>query len=483
MVWATTGTLKMNEQANDDASSKENNLTLGASGVELKDGAHHSGSKYALSHWLFIRILGAVYLVAFGSLIPQVQGLVGEHGIIPNGLVSDGILIGMPIAGCVASVAVIARFLQLPALIACWLLYFFFTEIGSSFLSFQWDAMLLEAGFLALFPPTMLVIWLLRWLLFRVVFQSGCVKLLSGDPNWWNLSALQYHFWTQPLPTPIGWWVGQLPPDALKGLTLTLLLGEVLIPFLIFAPGRARLTGAILLTLLQFFIAATGNYTFFNLLTAALGILLVPDDFWKRWLRVSPGTSRPLSKLKTVALRIVAGIVIFCTSMQVLEMFVGYRSLPPLAATIVQLVQPLHIANGYGVFAVMTTRRMEIVIEGSNDGETWSAYEFPFKPGDLRRPPPWVAPYQPRLDWQMWFAALGSFQDNPWFIRFMRSLLYAEKPVLSLLSYNPFPDHAPKFIRARGYDYRFTTPEELSRTGCWWKRTDAGMYFPVASLR
>jgi lipase maturation factor 1 len=464
---------------------------------------NHSASRYIFSRWLFLRVLAGVYLIAFASLVPQIPGLIGEHGITPAG--PDGALLALAAGGCLVSLSALIGFLTIPALIACYVLYLNFTTMGSVFLMFQWDALLLETGFLAIFlaprqllekpwdgdkysvtPTPMPFVWLLRWLVFRVVFQSGCVKLLSGDPTWWNMTALQYHFWTQPLPTPIGWWFAQLPPPVLNVLTVMLFVMELVVPFLIFTRGKLRLLGAVLLALLQLFIALTGNYTFFNLLTASMLILLIDDAQWKRLLPKRFGyqvTAMPPNAFGRIALRVLAGFIVFCTSMQVFEMFVGYRGLPRLASSVMELVAPLRVANSYGVFAVMTTQRIEIIVEGSNDGSNWSQYQFPYKPGDLRRPPPWVAPYQPRLDWQMWFAALGTVDDNGWFISFMRALLKGEKPVLALLSSNPFRSAPPKFIRAQAFQYRFTTPEELARTGCWWKRTYAGEYFPAASLR
>ena len=296
-------------------------------------------------------------------------------------------------------------------------------------MNYQWDALLLEAGFLAVFlGSSALFIRLFRWLLFRLVFLSGAVKLLSGDPSWRSFTALPEHYQTQPLPTPLAWYVYQLPAWFHHLSVGFLFLVELAVPFLIFAPRRTRVIAALAIFVLQVLIFLTGNYAFFNLLTIALCLFLLDDAALGRMLpkkifgrihaAVGDKDTRPLRSALSSAF---APFVLFVSSFQIIAMFSGHHWAP--ADSVIRAVAPFEIINTYGLFAVMTTSRPEIVIEGSNDGLTWLAYEFKYKPGDLNRRQIWVQPHQPRLDWQMWFAALGNYQDDPWILHFMGRLL------------------------------------------------------------
>jgi hypothetical protein len=386
-------------------------------------------------------------------------------------------------------------------------LYLSLTMVSGEFLGYQWDNLLLEAGLLAIFfaplrwlgvargsPPSAIALWLLRWLLFRLMLLSGCVKLLSGDSMWKNLTALNVHYETQPLPTWIGWYAHQLP-ESLQKISLVVMFAiELGLPVLIFLPRRARFLACGGFVFLQVGIALTGNYTFFNLLTVVLCLLLLDDAAIRnklplRWRFVTPmagdatGRQVVIRRMRNAAVALLAVVVFIITAIQLTATF--RKSLPnvPLLVKLYEVVSPFRSINSYGLFAVMTPTRPEIIIEGSNDGQSWLAYEFKHKPGALDRPPDFVAPHQPRVDWQMWFAALGRYRDNPWFMRFCQRLLEGSPEVIGLFAKNPFPKAPPKYIRATVYEYHFTTRAERAKTGNWWKREYKGPYCPVMSIR
>src|SRR5580704_17821927 len=356
-------------------------------------------------------------------------------------------------------------------------------------MTYQWDTFLLEAGFLALLLSFAAApgIWLLRWLLFRFMLMSGVVKLLSGDPNWWNLSALSYHFLTQPLPTPLAWYAANLQPGVLKFATGGTFFIELLLPFLIFCPRRLRFFAAFGILLLESLILITGNYNWFNLQTMLLCLPLFDDAALQRALpqrlirplRLRARNIAPRRAI-TVVVTACAVLIVFCS---LVEMDEGFGGSPPSAAQAIdRLIEPLHVVSSYGLFAVMTTKRNEIVIEGSNDGVEWLEYEFAFKPGDTARRPPWNIPHQPRLDWQMWFAALEDPRRLPWLSNFLQRLLENEPAVTALLEKNPFLDKPPVYVRAQLYEYTYAASGEKAK-GIWWDRRLLGLYFPVAHLK
>ncbi len=498
-------------------------------------GKHLARPSHLLTRWLFLRLLGVVYFFAFLSLSTQIAGLVGRHGISPAGTFlqavqenigaegyrifptlawlnsSDSGLEFLAGGGALLSWLVILGIAPGPVLLILWLFYLSLVSVGRDFMSFQWDILLLEAGFLSIFlapwrfwapywgdppkfstssPPSPTILWLLRWLLFRLTFSSGAVKLLSGDPTWRDLTALNFHYETQPLPTPIAWYMNRLSEWFQEVSVGYVFVTELLVPFLIFAPRRLRVAAAALISFFQLLIALTGNYAFFNLLTVVLCLLLLDDAFLRaffpeRIARRLMGSIKQTGKARSNRFLIatLAFSIISASGLQMAGMFLGGRRLPKSATQILAWLAPFHIVNGYGLFAVMTTSRPEIVVEGSQNGETWLEYEFKYKPGDLKRPPPWVAPRQPRLDWQMWFAALGDYNGSPWFVNFMARLLEGSPEVLALLRRNPFPAAPPRYVRALLYDYHFTDFATRSASGNWWRRELKGPYFPVASLR
>lgn len=489
-------------------------------------GVTYARPTFALGQWSFFRNLGLIFVIAFASLFVQIEGLIGENGITPAEMfldaardqlgdeaygrlptvfwfgASEAWLRGACFAGVFCGALVTAGFLTPLSLFVCWVLYLSLLNVGQDFLSFQWDILLLETAILALFiapwqilarpkderPPSRVFLFLMWWLLFRLMVSSGAVKL--PDEVWRDLTALTYHYETQPLPTAWGWYAHQFPLWFQKTSTLIMFAIEIGCPFLIFLPRRTRHLGGIAMIGFMLLIAITGNYCFFNWLTVALCLLLFDDQFLVGLLpkrarfRVhdpSRAKRRTLWR-KTVRLAIVGVLVIVSGSVAWSRIDRDYE-IPALVMKIYQPTSSYFIFNSYGLFANMTTSRPEIVIEGSNEGTTWIEYPFRWKPGDLSRRPRWNAPHQPRLDWQMWFAALRPPQYRPgWFDNFVVRLLQGEPMILRLLAENPFPDAPPKFIRARLYDYHFTTRAERAETGNWWKRELMGEYLRAVEL-
>jgi predicted DCC family thiol-disulfide oxidoreductase YuxK len=490
-------------------------------------GKHFERPSFALGSWLFLRLLGVAYFFAFLSLATQILGLIGHHGILPAGEFlamvesrmgperywffptlawlnsSDAVLQVMSVGGALGSLLLIFDLAPILVLSLLWMLYLSLVTVGQDFLGFQWDALLLEAGFLAIFwapwhlwprrsqkAPTPKVPRLLLWfLLFRLMFSSGVVKFSSGDATWRSLTALEYHYYTQPLPTPIAWYAHLAPAWFQHGSVGFMFFVELAVPFLIFAPRLWRFVGAGFMILLQLLIALTGNYAFFNLLTLALCVLLFDDRFLQRFfpralaesLRPPPSPPRRFSLRPWVTMPV--ALIIFACGLLQLADLLSIEWLPPTAFQLLADLEPVRISNSYGLFAMMTTTRPEIVIEGSNDGETWLHYDFKYKMGDPHHAPRWVAPFQPRLDWQMWFAALGDYRRSPWFSQLMLRLLQGSPQVLALLEQNPFPQTPPKYLRAVLYDYQFTTWSERRKQGEWWRRRLMGVYFPPVSLK
>ena len=467
--------------------------------------------RYALVSWVFLRLLGGIYVAAFASLAVQIQGLVGHAGVLPLDdhlaaanlalgsaayrvlptlfwlNASDAALIAGTIVGVLLGLLVILDRWTRPALIGLFALYLSYVYAGQDFMSFQWDLLLLETGFLAIFLTggSRIVLWLYRWLVFRYFLLAGAVKLLSGDPTWHDLTALEYHFWTQPLPTALAWYAAQLPPWLLVASTAATLAVELGSVVLIFLPRRLRAVAAWCLLVFQALILFTGNYNFFNLLSMSMCIFLFDDAALRGFIprRLESLVERRVphpGRAATVFAIVLALVVVPAGLNRIWEVFTNAEL--PVAGAISEIVSPLLIVNPYGLFAVMTTARPEIVIEGSADGQVWREYVFRYKPGPLTRSPPWNIPHQPRLDWQMWFAALSDARANPWFQNLMLRLLEGSPPVLALLDSNPFPDRPPKYVQAKLYDYRFADRRTRAATGRWWVRKLEEVYFPQVGL-
>ena len=479
-----------------------------------------STPRFGIASGLFLRLVGVAFFCAFVSAALQMDGLVGSRGILPIARLlslvrerygsegyrllptlawlapGDTALRVQCLAGAALSLVLAAGFFPALCLVLLTVLYLSVSVAGQTFFFFQWDYLLVETGFLALFlaplsariafpaeGPRRMPLFLLRWLLFRLNFSSGVVKLASGDPAWRSLTALDYHYETQPLPTWTAWYAHGMPAAVHRASCVVLFFVELVVPFAIFGPRRVRLAACALLAGLQVAIAATGNYAFFNFLSIALCVMLLDDGVFER-LRRRIGerrAARAPRRTRAWPRAVPAAVAILTVPLSFFEVAGSMRETAPPApfVRIASAVSPFRIVNGYGLFAVMTTRRPEIVVEGSRDGTIWIPYEFRWKPGDPLRRPRFVAPHQPRLDWQMWFAALGSYDENPWFGRFLARLLEGSPDVLSLLASNPFPDAPPRFVRARLYDYRFTDAAERRRTGAWWRRVELGTYSPA----
>jgi hypothetical protein len=386
---------------------------------------------------------------------------------------------------------------RLPGLAAlfAWLLYLSLATAGQVFLGFQWDGLLLEAGILALAVApwrlrgglyrTSVVPLLPIWLLvLKLHVLSGWVKLAGGDPTWRDLTALEYHYWTTCLPVWLGWYVAQRPDVLHRASVVVMLTVELVVPFGIFGPRRIRHAAAWLMIALQVGIAATGNYGFFNLLTIALCASLLDDDALGRFLSRRPRPDDPGSPAQVArALGIaVAAVLATLVLLPLLARVDGGARMPAPARALLEAMDPLRSFNGYGLFANMTTERPEIVIEGSDDGESWQAYEFPWKPGDPARRPPFLPLHMPRLDWQMWFAALQGYERTYWFPALLRRLLEGAPDVTALFARVPFAGHPPRYVRALVYDYEFASPAEHAR-GLWWHRELLGPYSPVVSMQ
>ncbi len=469
---------------------------------------------FALASTWFLRALGAIYLLAFVSFWVQAPGLVGSNGIspaesffqraeqllggkdfhlLPSVLwfgAGDTALAAWSLVGVLASLAILFGFFRAPALLLAWAVYLSLSLGGGVFYQFQWDILLLETGFLAVFltpwsileptnsSPPRVARFLLVWLLFRLMFSSGIAKLSSGDPTWWpDLTALHFHYFTQPLPTPLAWVAQQWPSWFQKASVLVMFFIELVLPFFIFAPRRLRLFAAAGFAILQIFIAATGNYGFFNLLALALTLLLLDDGLWKD---VMPKHSKRY--LPRWILIPSAAVLLALSLVPLLSAFRAPMTAVKPLFILHQAIAPFRTVNGYGLFSDMTTTRREIVIEGSEDGYNWRTYSFRFKPGDLFLPPPIVAPYMPRLDWQMWFASLAPVGQNPWFLDFVERLLQAEPTVLALLAEDPFEGRRPRFVRALLDNYQFTTSAEKKESGRWWKAQPSAIYLDAQSL-
>ena len=490
-----------------------------------------------LTRAVFSRLLALVYFVAFLSLWIQIDGLIGSGGVLPAFQLmqtaaakipwrvdllptvfwlssSDRFLHFACGGGILLALIAFAGFAETLVFFLLWGLYLSLVSVSGEFLSFQWDNLLLEVGFLAIFfapfrwreklqnvpPPPAVMVWLLRWLLFRLMLQSGLVKILSGDPSWASFTALTLHYETQPLPTWIGWYAHQLPAWAHMVSQGVMFAVELVVPFFIFLTRRFRIVAFWVFMVFQAVIAATGNYGFFNLLTCVLCVLLLDDDGFgflarkekkkKRETDISlsePRASRairtPKASRAPLAFFVPFAVFVVCVSLGGwAARILGGGWMPEPAREILVAVAPFRSVNNYGLFAVMTTDRPEIIVEGSADGATWRTYEFKWKPGDPAQKPGFVEPHMPRLDWQMWFAALGTCDRNPWFANFQYRLLQGSPAVLELLKMNPFPDRPPVYVRSTVYDYRFTDLPTKAAEGSWWKREVKGVYCPVLSL-
>ena len=472
------------------------------------------------------------FIAAFLSMLVQVLGLYGTNGIIPISQLlawrsefgwdivfrvptifwlnsSDSFLQLVCVGGAAVSTLAMIGVLTGPMLLVAWFLYLSICNAGQDFMSFQWDSLLLETALLAAFyapwkmqepsplsadfkkqpEGSYIFLWLIRLLLFKLMFLSGIVKLTAGDKTWHDMTALDYHYETQPLPVPLAWLTAKFPELIQKMSTFMMFVIELGFPFLIFGIRPMRMLAAGGLIFLQLLIIATGNYAFFNWLTIALSISPMDDQMIEGLLphslqtKFRSHTTELRNKISETYRFLLPGLLIGTISLGCFANALIHPAIvPPPVNWLISMADPLRSFNQYGLFRVMTTKRPEIVIEGSNDGQTWVEYEFKYKPGNIKRIPPSVAPHQPRMDWQMWFAALVPDRVAPWFSLLVDRLLLGKKEVIALFDHNPFPDGPPKMIRAVLYEYHFSDADGLFKRGEWWTRKPAGTYMEPRQL-
>jgi hypothetical protein len=485
---------------------------------------------YLAARWLFLRALGLIFFSAFYSLAYQIRGLIGPNGVLPaqDYLVqvdrvlgyarfwyaptvfwwsaSDRALLAVVFAGMAASLLLVLNLWPRGMLAICLIAFLSFIGAAQDFASYQSDGMLLEAGFISLFfapsgwrprwgasePPSRASRWLLVWMMFRIYFESGIAKILGHDPEWRNFTAMDEYYQNGPLPTWVSWYAHQLPHSfhaATVALTLAL---ELVLIFAIFLPRRWRIACFFGLTAWQIGVVVTSNYAFLNYLVLILGFLLLDDRFLTR---LFPSRSRPPSAASTANLAVVPvpsqdwrdylrlsvqGFfltwIFYVTSALLVLMVVPAAPLPigPIRA-----LEPFRIANEFGLFAVMTRGRYEIEFQGSRDGQTWTTYPFRNKPQDIHAPPRIYAPYQPRFDWNLWFASLGNWREYRFVVNVEERLLSGEPDVLALFAGNPFPGQPPQEVRAVLWQYWFTNWKERREQGVWWRREEVGLYAPT----
>jgi lipase maturation factor 1 len=486
----------------------------------------HGAFDRLLPRWIFLRALGLIYFSAFFSLVFQIKGLIGPNGILaadnflhviaqslgrweriwyaPTLLwVSSGnaMLIAMCWVGMVASILLFLNLWPRGTLAVCFVCFLSFVAAAQDFSGYQSDGMLLEAGFISLFfappgfrpglarqhPASRASLFLLQWEWFRIYFESGMAKIMSGDPQWRHFTAMDEYYQNGPLPTWIGWHVQHLPHWFHAGTVYATLALELGLVWMLFLPRRWRIVLFFIVTPWEIGVILTANYTFLNYLVLALGVLLLDDRFlWKflpaKWRKpTEPAKERnsEIAKLrrawKMTSLVFSSIMLFWIFYATTAEMLANY----PLPTGPAIALEPFRIANRYGLFAVMTRGRYEIEFQGSMDGKSWVAYPFRYKPQALNKAPGIYAPYQPRFDWNLWFASLGAWRDYPIVPNTVVRLLSNDRDVLSLFAGNPFPRDPPRMIRVVLWQYWFTSMAEKRETGLWWRRQFLGLYAPT----
>jgi hypothetical protein len=493
--------------------------------------------------WIFLRALGLIYFSAFYSLLFQIKGLIGPNGILPAGdylavvsaaihglrfwsaptlfwfSSSDRAMAIVCWAGLIASLLVIFNVWPRMALVICFVCFLSFVSVAQDFAGFQSDGMLLEAGFLSLFfaPSGFLPglskmnalsqasFLLLLWEWYCVYFESGVVKIASGDKSWRKLSALDDYYQNGPLPTWIGWYAQKLPHEVHAATVILTLAVELFVVWMVFLPRRFRIACFCIVTPFQLGIALTANYAFLNYLLLSLGFLLLDDrlieailprkirSFIDRAANSTGATSsvslpttaplvhhgtvgRLLLSSRTLVAELLLALIFYVTAIRLLSLVIPGLPFPNAPA---RWIAPFRVADRYGVFANMTHARYEIEFQGSTDaGKTWIAYPFRYKPQQVNRAPGIYAPYQPRFDWNLWFASSGPPQNNPFVLSTKERLLKNESDVLALFAGNPFPNPPPQEVRTVLYQYWFTDFETKRRTGAWWRQELLGEYGP-----
>lgn len=361
-----------------------------------------------------------------------------------------------------------------------WALYLSFVNAGQTFYGFGWETLLLESGFLAMFlgaaksAPPVIIIWLYRWLLFRVMFGAGLIKM-RGDECWRNLTCMDYHYETQPLPNPLSWYFHHLPHFWHKTEVLANHFIELIVPFLFFIPGPVGMIAGLITLLFHLVLIVSGNLSWLNYITIAITF----SCFSGPLLAFGVPEIEPMNPARAVLIGALTVLIVYLSIEPAMNLFSRRQKMNAS-------FDPLHIVNTYGAFGSITRVRNEVILEGTDDPagiSGWKEYEFKGKPGDPMRVPPQVSPYHYKLDWQLWFAAMSDYRYHPWILNLVQKFLENDRPVLSLIKTNPFGDKPPQYVRALLYEYHFTTPEEKKKTGAWWKRELRGNYLPPLSLR
>lgn len=504
-------------------------------------------SNRLISRWLFLRALGLIYFSAFYALLFQIRGLIGPQGILPASdylqaiahsslahlrfwyvpsLVwvssTSAMLMTIVWIGLIASILLVLNVWPRMQLAICFVCFLSFVAAAQDFSGYQSDGMLLEAGFISLFfvppglrpglgslhPPSRASLFLLQWEWFRIYFESGLVKLASGDPQWRNLTAMDEYYQNGPLPTWIGWYVQHLSHRFHAGTVLATLIMELSLIWIFVFPRHFRIALFCIVTLWQLPVIATANYAFLNYLVLVMGVLIVDDRFLLKFVPVrwrskvdsqlapsAPPNERASVKavsslhaqlgryfaaLKIATAAVILSWIFYVTTVEMILIFAP-RLQMPMAPVIV--LEPFRIANQYGLFAVMTRARYEIEFQGTNDGQNWTSYRFRYKPQALNEAPGIYAPYQPRFDWNLWFASLGSWRNNLFVPKTEVRLLENDRDVFGLFAGNPFAQAPPNQVRAVLWQYWFTTMAEKRATGNWWRRQLIGIYAPTLGRR
>lgn len=457
-----------------------------------------------LTRFIFLRSLAFVYLFAFLIVVNQFRALVGVNGLLPAGNFikhvswkaspslfylhySDRTFVIMGWLGVVLSVLALLAIPDylgyipfLAVWFLLWVLYLSFVNIGQVFYSFGWETMLLETGFLAIFLGPMevetpiVVLWLIRWILFRNMFGAGLIKM-RGAPCWRNLTCLYYHFETQPMPNPLSRFFHHLPKPVLRWGLMYNHFVELVVPWFYFAPHPISDIAGILTILFQVILILSGNLSFLNYLTTVQCIACFSGNWLSYVFPIALSHSRPLETGDWVLVGLLTCLISYL-SINPIRNMISSRQIMNTS------FDPLHLVNTYGAFGSVLTKRFEIILEGSEDGKTWLEYEFKGKPGDISKMPPIVAPYHLRLDWLMWFAAMGDYRSYPWILNFIGKLLSGDQATLELIAHkNPFNNTPPKYIRALLYRYEFTSHDDRSKN--WWKRQFIRIYLSPVSLK
>jgi hypothetical protein len=469
-----------------------------------------SAPDYSLSRLLIERGMAGIYLIAFINVAKQFRPLLGERGLLPvpdllrfapfrrspslfHWHYSDRALMGVAWGGILLAAALLVGLPQaapLPVTMftwaTLWALYLSIVNVGQTFYAFGWESLLLEAGFLAIFlgndqtAPPALVLILFRWLAFRVEFGAGLIKL-RGDQCWRDLTCMDHHHETQPMPNPLSWYFHRLPRPLHRLEVLGSHFAQLVLPFGLLAPQPVAALAAAYMIGTQLYLVVSGNYAWLNWITIVILVAALPNWLLEPVLPIQTGGTPPAPPLFQ-AVTIGISLLVAVLSYWPVRNMLGRRQMMNFS------FNPLHIVNTYGAFGSVTRNRDEVVVEGTDEADptaatVWREYEFRGKPGEPRRRPPQFAPYHLRLDWLMWFLPLSPGYGERWFIRFLDALLRNEPAVVRLLRANPFPDRPPSVVRARLYRYRFTTWAERRRTGAWWSRELIGEFMPPIALR